>query len=386
MPERSEELADLTRRGFLTAAGTAFVVATTNAFAAPPLAPPDKQPAELKLPQPVKKKAGWAVVGLGQLAVEEVLPAFALCAQSELVALVSGHPDKARQLAEHYGVDPKRIYSYETYDKLADDGAVDIVYNILPNSMHAEYTMRAHKAGKHVLCEKPMAVTSEECRRMIGAAKQADRKLMVAYRLRYEPYNQAVIEMVQKKTFGPVRLIDTANVQNTNAPNIRLSKALGGGPVGDVGIYCLNACRYILNEEPVQVSAFAHQPKDDPRFTEVPASVIFSLRFPSGVLANCACSFNTSTSRRLRVYCEKGYIDLDPAFSYTGLSLKTSDGKSQTEHDLPEVNHFAAEMDHFSDCVLNNQPPRTPGEEGLRDMVITEAIDESYRTGKPVTV
>lgn len=357
-----------------------------------PLAPPDKQPPKLPVPEPVPRKVGWAVVGLGELALEEVMPAFREARLSRPVALVSGHPDKARKVAEVYGVSPDAIYSYDNFDKLADNKEVEIVYVILPNSMHAEFTIRGLRAGKHVLCEKPMAPAVEECERMIAASKETGKKLMIAYRLHYEPMNLTAAELIQKKTFGEVKTLSSSNCQDVKAPNIRLSAALGGGPVGDVGIYSINTARMILGEEPVEVSAMAHQPKDDPRFREVPESVAFTLRFPSGVLAHCDCSFGSTESRRYRVHCAKGFVEMDPAFSYRGLRLRVKHGESKQskaqlcEWQIQEVNQFAAEMDHFSECVLQDKAPRTPGEEGLADMRIIAAIDEAARTGRTVKI
>ena len=355
-----------------------------------PLAPPDQQPPNLKVPEPVTRKAGWAIVGLGQLALEEIMPAFRECRLSQPTALVSGHAEKAHKVADLYGIQHTSIYDYENYDRLADSPAVDAVYVVLPNSMHAEYTIRALKAGKHVLCEKPMAVTVEECERMIAAAQEAGRKLMIAYRLHYEPFNRKAMELCAQKAFGPIKTLSSSNCQNTTAPNIRLSADLGGGPVGDVGIYSINAARYVTGEEPIEVSAMAHQPADDPRFREVPESVAFTLRFPSGVLAHCDCSFGSAVSRRYCVHCVEGTIDMDPAFDYRGLRLRVKQTKGQggetldTEILLQGVNHFAAEMDHFSDCVLNGKEPRTPGEEGLADMRVIAAIEKAARAGQAV--
>lgn len=357
-----------------------------------PLAPPEEQPPKLKIPEPVTRKAGWAIVGLGKLALEEVMPAFAECKFSQPVALVSGHPEKARQVAKVYGIKPDAIYNYEDYDRIADDKQIDIIYNILPNSMHAQYTIRGFKAGKHVLCEKPMAVTIEESERMIAAARQADRKLAIGYRLHHEPFNRKVMELCRKKEYGEIKTFSSSNCQDVKAPNIRLSGKLGGGAVGDVGVYCINAARYVIGEEPIEVSAVAHQPKDDPRFREVAESVAFTLRYPSGVLAHCDCSFGASESRRYRVNCAEGYIDLDPAFSYRGLKLHVKTGNAdtkdtkRTEIVLDPQNHFAAEMDHFSECVLEGKEPRTPGEMGLADMRIMAAIDEAIEIGRAVRI
>ena len=375
---------DPSRRHFIAAA-TALSAGLAAADELPPLAPPDAQPPNLKLPPTPSRKVGWAVVGIGQLSLEEILPAFAQCQRSRLVALVSGHPDKAKKVAAAYGVSPRAIYDYKNYDSLADNKEVDVVYIVLPNSMHAEFTIRGHEAGKHVLCEKPMATKVAECERMIAAANKAKKKLMIAYRLHYEPYNKAAIQFCRKKTYGPIRSISASNNQSVKAPNIRLSKKLGGGPLGDIGIYCLNATRYLTGEEPVEVAAFAHRPKDDPRFREVPEGVSFVLRFPSGVLASCDCDFASMETRRYRVHCAEGFIDLDPAFSYRGLRMHVkAAGDGAKELQFGEVNQFAVEMDHFSECVLTDKKPLTPGEEGLADMRVIAAIEEAAATGRTV--
>lgn len=378
--------ADPTRRAFLAAAGTTILVSTAMPAKDPPLAPPDKQPPDLKVPEPPGKPAGWAIVGLGKLALEEVMPAFGRCRRSKPVALVSGHPDKAKKVAAAYGLDPKNVYDYKNYDALKDNPAVDVIYIILPNSMHAEYTIRGLEAGKHVLCEKPMAASVAECERMIAAAKAAERKLMVAYRLRYEPFNIKAIEVCRGGEIGKVKSITASHCQNVEAPNIRLSKELAGGPVEDVGIYCLNACRYLTGEDPTEVTAVAQQPKDDLRFREVPESVLWTLRFPSGIVANCDCSFGTTKSARYRVLGDQGHLEMDPAFTYFGLEMNVFKDGNKSEFSLKETDHFAAEMDHFSECVLADKPPRTPGEEGLADVRVIAAIAEAVKTGKTVSV
>lgn len=250
------------RRQFIAtsgAIGTGLLAVSSLRGADVPLAPPDKQPPDLILPKPVQRKIGYAIVGLGKLAVEEVLPAFGQCELSKPVALVSGHADKAKQLAEVYDIPRENIFNYDNYDELANNRDIDVVYNILPNSMHAEYTIRAFKAGKHVLCEKPMAANVEECEEMIAAGRRAKRKLMIAYRLRYEPFNQKAIELCASEEVGDIKPISASHSQNVEAPNIRLSAELAGGPLGDVGIYCLNAARYLTQREPVEVFGYAHQ-------------------------------------------------------------------------------------------------------------------------------
>lgn len=379
----AESKSDQTRRAFLVTAGAGLLAAAAPATQ---LAPPDKQPPNLKIPKPQPKKCGFAIVGLGQLALGEVMGAFRETKYCKPVALVSGHAEKAKQVAETYGVDPKAIYNYENFDSIKDNDEIDVVYIILPNSMHAEYTIRALKAGKHVLCEKPMATSVDECEKMIAAAKEADRKLMIAYRLRYEPFNMTAIDLLRKKTFGELRMIESTNTQNVRAPNIRLSKKLGGGPLGDVGIYTLNACRYLTGEEPTEVTGRIYQPTDDPRFAEVPRDVLYTLQFPSGVTAHCGCSFGAAESRRYRVMCDKGWLEMDPAFPYRGLQLATYQDQKKTTYTLQQVNHFSVEMDHIAECIEKNEPVRTPGEEGMQDMKIIHAILQSAQEGKSIKI
>ena len=356
-----------------------------------PLAPPGAQTAGLEVPEPVRK-AGWAIVGLGGLTVEEVLPAFADTTRSRLAALVSGHPDKTRQLADVYGLNDDALYTYDTFDTIESNDAIDVVYIVLPNNMHAEYTVRALEAGKHVLCEKPMAMNSKECRRMIDAARAADRKLMIAYRLHYEPFTRKLIEMCEARELGAIKAIATCNGQVTKAPNIRLSKKLGGGPLQDTGIYCINAAGYVTGEQPISVTARAWQPKDDPSFREVPESVTFTLHYASGLLAHCDTSFGVSESRYLRVQCEQGVIDFDMAYAYRGQRLRVKRGRaddggaSDEELVFRPVDHFAAEMDHFSGCVVDGTDPHTPGEMGLADVRVIEAIEKAVKSGATVDV
>jgi predicted dehydrogenase len=377
MPDSREK--DITRRRFLTRAGRGLVatkalmaVATTAAA----------QP----VPEPPGKKMGWAIVGLGSLAINQILPAFAKCEKSRVVALVSGHPEKANKLALRYGVDPKAIYNYQSYDTLKSNPEVDIVYIVLPNGMHAEYTIRGHQAGKHVLSEKPMANTPADCQAMIDAARKADRKLMVAYRCRYEPFNQEMIRMAREQELGPTKVIVADHGFSIGDPTQwRLKKDLaGGGSMMDIGIYSLQAARYITGEEPVEVAAMGYTTPGDVRFKEVEEATNFQLRFPSGVLANCTSSYGYSGQNRYRVIATKGWFELEPATSYTGLRMHVRKGSITEERFPPVRDHFALEMDHFSECVMAGKDPLTPGEEGLRDMKLIMAIYEAAKSGKTV--
>ena len=293
-------------------------------------------------------------------------------------------------MAAQYGIGREHIYDYRTFDRLADDPAVDVVYIILPNGMHLEYTVRAAKAGKHVLCEKPMANTSAECEEMIEASEKANRLLMIAYRCQYEPSHREAIRLARSGEFGPIRLIEASNGQNQGRPDQwRHKKALaGGGSLPDVGIYCLNAARYLTGEEPVRVTAEILSDSSDPRFKEVEDRVSFQLRFPSGTLAACQSFYSAHESRRCRVLAERGWIDLDPAFAYRGLKLKASRAHGEAEHateiKLAEKNHFALEMDHMAERVARGEKPHTPGQEGLQDLRLIEAIYKAAREGRPV--
>src|SRR6476661_7399051 len=358
---------DLTRRSFLTRVGGGIVAANLAATVL------DRTAAQ-QVPDPPGKKLGWAIVGLVSLSLNQILPAFAKCEKSKVVALVSGHPDKANKLALRYGVDPKNIYNYQNYDSIRDNPEVDITYIVLPNAMHAEYTVRGHQAGKHVLSEKPMANTPAECQQMIDAAKKADRKLMVAYRCRYEPLNREAIRIARSQELGPTQMILADTGFAMGDPNVwRLKNSLaGGGSMFDIGIYALNASRYLTGEEPVEVSALSYSPPNDPRFKEVEGNTIFQLRFPSRILANCSSSYCYFHQSHYRVMGTKARLEMDPATWYNGNRMWIErDGKIE-QIEINEVDHFAAEMDHMSDCVMQNKQPLTPGEEGLRDLTIIE--------------
>jgi predicted dehydrogenase len=352
----------------------------------------DQQSGPVPTPLPPDQRVGYAVVGLGHLALEELLPALNTCKRSKLVALVSGSPEKMRKVAAQYGVKAEYCYTYQTYDQLKDNPEVDVIYIVLPNALHKEYVIRGAKAGKHILCEKPMAVSSRECEEMIAACNAAKVKLMIAYRIQYEPMNRKLREMVKDKAFGAPKFIESCNSQSSaNPAHWRHKKALaGGGALPDIGLYCLNTNRFILGEEPTEVFAYQYSTPGNPLFIEVEELVSWQMRFPSGVIASCSTDYNVHESRRYRVMCEKGWLNMDKAYAYKGQKFTTAraDGKleRQEELSLAEVNQFAAEMDHFSDCILNNKKPFTPGEEGLQDHLLMEAIYQSAREGKPVKI
>jgi predicted dehydrogenase len=371
---------DITRRGFIGRVGGGVVAANlSGAFLG-------RAVAQLKVPDPPGKKLGWAVVGLGNLAINQILPAFSKCDKSKVVALVSGHRDKADKLAARYGVASKNIYNYENYDSLKDNPEVDVIYVVLPNSMHAEYTVRGLQAGKHVLSEKPMAPTPEDCQKMIDAGKKANRKLMVAYRCQYEPHNLEAVKLARSQEFGPTKVIVAdAGFPIGDPTQWRLKKAMaGGGSLMDIGVYALQASRYLSGEEPSELNAVSYTTPGDERFKEVEETINFQLRFPSGVLANCTSSYGYFPTSRFRVIGTKGEFELNPGGWYDGLRLFVHHDNITEERLLPERDQFALEMDHMSQCVMENKEPKTPGEEGLRDIKIMMAIYEAARSGKTV--
>ena len=357
----------------------------------PPLeAPTDPKGSSPFNPDAPDRRVGYALVGLGHLTLAEILPAFGQCKHAKLVALVSGDADKMTKVAQQYGIKASSCYSYQTYDKIKDNAEVEVIYIVLPNSMHAEYTVRGAQAGKHILCEKPMAVSSKECEEMITACYKAGKKLMIAYRIQYESLNRQAQKLVRDKTYGATKFIQMMNCQNqAHDQQWRHKKALaGGGSLPDVGLYCLNTTRFLLGEEPTEVSAQIYSTPGDDRFKEIEESVSFTLRFPGGAISQCMSGYGSFNARSYAVHAETGTIKMDPAFAYKGLEQERQHalgGKQLTEKPSnPDRDQFALEMDHMAECVRQNKTPYTPGEEGLQDQRIMEAIYQSARENKPV--
>jgi predicted dehydrogenase len=325
------------------------------------------------------KKTGYAVIGLGRIA-GHFMPGARLTTNSQITGLVSGHPDKAARIAAEYGIAKGSIYNYENFDEIAHNPAIDAVYVALPNSMHAEYTIRAAKAGKHVLCEKPMATNVAEAQAMIAVCKAANVKLMIAYRCHYEPTNLKAVKLIRDGALGAVQAIESTFGFNIAPGEWRISKKLaGGGPLFDVGIYSLNACRYLTGEEPEHISAYSSVIDHDGRFNEVEENVSWTMRFPSGIVASCNTTYGAPMDGFFRVHGSKGWLEVNPAFVYEGLRLTGEFSGTKVDEPNParDPSHFQAEAEHFSHCVQNGLEPTSPGEEGLRDM---QYITEIYRS------
>ncbi|HEY0758684.1 MAG TPA: Gfo/Idh/MocA family oxidoreductase [Acidisarcina sp.] len=319
------------------------------------------------------KRVGYCVVGLGRISADHFMPGVRASARSRVTALVSGHPDKARKLAAQYGLPDSSVYTYETYDRIRDNPEVDAVYIGLPNSMHAEYSIRAAEAGKHVLCEKPMSTSVADAREMIAASAKAGKKLMIAYRVQLEPTNLRAIELIRSGALGSVQAIESANGFNISKGEWRLNKKLaGGGPLLDVGIYSLNATRYLTGEEPQHISAYSSVIDHDGRFDEVEENISWTMKFPSGIVASCNSTYGGDMDGYYRVHGSKGVLQLLPAFIYEGehLTGHLYEGDQHLDEAAKEKDpaHFTRMADHFSTCVIEGKTPRSPGEEGLRDM------------------
>ncbi len=336
--------------------------------------------------RPNQKRIRYGVVGLGHIAQAAVLPAFAHADNSELTALVSDDPEKLAKLGRRYKV--KARFSYEQLEECLQSDVVDAVYIALPNHLHREYTERAARAGIHVLCEKPMAVTEEDCLAMIRVAEENGVKLMVAYRLHFEEANLKAIDLVQGGRLGEPRLFESVFTMQVKQGDIRLNpRELGGGPLYDIGIYCINAVRNLFGAEPMEVVAF-NSNNGDPRFLESEEMTAAILRFPQRErLASFTCGFNGADVSTYRVAGTKGELVMDPAYEYaTGLKQRvTVDGRTR-ERTFPKRDQFAPELISFSECILTGAAPEPSGWEGLADVRVIRALYRSADTGQPVTL
>jgi predicted dehydrogenase len=334
------------------------------------------------------RKVGYAIVGLGTYGLGVIAPQFVNCQHSRLAAVVSGDPAKAHAVAAKYGVPERSIYSYDTFDRIRDNPDVDVVYVVLPNSMHMEYVVRAAKAGKHVMCEKPMAISAAECETMIAACRSANRKLMIGYRCHFEPYNLEAMRLARTGAAGKRRYVVTEHGFVQRDPSKwRLKKALaGGGSLMDMGIYSLQAARYMTGEEPVAVTARESTDRSDPRFHEVEDMIEWTLDFPSGAIGQCMSMYSAAQNHILLMGSE-GRIELEPATRYDGNHMWTGkDGREVaiTPPPGPGRTQFAGQLDHMAECVMTGREPIVSGEEGLRDLRIIEAIYRSAREGRTV--
>jgi predicted dehydrogenase len=324
----------------------------------------------------------FAVVGLGHFAQAAILPAFAnATTNASLEALVTGDAEKAAKLGKQYEVP---TVGYEEFDDLAASGDIDAVYIALPNSMHREYAERAARAGLHVLCEKPLAYSAADAEAMISACQTNNVRLMTAYRLHFEEGNLEAIKIVHSGQIGEPRLFNSIHTMQIDPTNIRVDRSLGGGPLEDIGIYCINAARYIFQAEPVEVTALAVQGRE-PRFREVPEAVSAMMRFPDDRVASFLCGFGETKVSQYQVIGTKGMLRMDPAYTWQGETVQTiSVGDRAQTKTFEHRDQIAAELLYFADCVQKDKEPEPSGREGLIDVRIIEALRTSYSEGRAI--
>jgi predicted dehydrogenase len=327
------------------------------------------------------RRIRYAVVGLGGIAQVAVLPAFKHTKNAELAALVSQDPMKQKELGKRYRIG--RVYSYEQYEQCLGSGEIDAVYIALPNHMHADYTIAAARVGVHVLCEKPMATTEDECKAMIGAAQEGHVKLMIAYRLHFEQGNLEAIRIAQSGKLGKLRIFSSTFTQQVHPGNVRLQASAGGGTLEDMGVYCINAARYLFQDEPTEVMAFSAR-NADPRFKMIDEMTTATLRFPDERLASFTCSFGADPVSNYIVVGTEGSLRVEPGYEYqTEIKHYLTRKEKTKERVFAKRDQFAAELDYFSNCILNDKQPEPSGEEGLADVRIIQALRKSAELNAP---
>ena len=335
------------------------------------------------------KRVGYAVVGLGRFAEHAVLPAFRHSKKARLVAVVSGDERKAKRLAAKFGASD--YYSYEDYVLCLNHPQVEAVYIATHNAGHAAYTQQAAASGRHVLCEKPMATTVEDCRQMIQACQGNRVRLMVAYRKYFEPASVELKKLVSSGKLGRLKIIHSAFTiylpPGGKVPRWHLDRRLaGGGSLVDVGVYCINTVRWLTGKEPVEASAYQWS-VDPARFAEVEENVAFRLNFPGGLVLQATASFGAAQASFLHLHGEKGWAALDPAYAYDEeRRLFGKVGRRWFEKKFKVLDEVALELDYFAQCIRHSRQPEPSGVEGLRDVAVMQAVYRSAREGRPVAI
>ncbi len=369
---------DASRREFIYNLGMAglgitVISATTNC---------NDEKSKQKIMQNKNGKLGIALVGLGNYATNQLATALQHTEHCYLAGIVTGTPSKIPAWKEKYNIPDKNIYNYDNYDSIKDNPEIDVIYVVLPNNMHAEYTIRAFEAGKHVICEKPMAITVEDCDKMIAAGKKAGKLLSIGYRLHFEPYNLEMVRLGTQKVYGNVKKITGGFGFKAGPGQWRLTqKYAGGGPLMDVGIYVIQGMCYTSGMEPIAVTAQEGKKTDLERFKEVEQSLTWRFDFPDGLVGEGSSSYDDNMNF-LKAEAEKGTFELTSAYNYGGQKGNTPGG----EMNFPHINQQAKQMDGFALSVKNKQPGIVPGEMGRRDVKYLQAIYEAMRTGKKINI
>lgn len=330
------------------------------------------------------KKLNIALCGLGRYTTY-LAEGIAVSTYCKVAGIITGTPSKAENWKKKYSIPQANVYNYQNFDEIKNNKDIDLVYVVLPNSMHKEFTIRAAKAGKHVIVEKPMALTASDCIEMIDACNKANVQLALGYRLHYEPYNLEMKRLGQEKVFGQVRLVETSLGYRSGTPGEwRLKKALsGGGPLMNLGVYCVQASRYILGEEPLSVTAQFGPVNNKELFSEVEESITWQLHFPGGAVSTSSSTYNCGIDR-VYAAADNGFFELSPAISYGPFKGRTSSG----EMNFPTINQQAAQCDEIAKVILANRklPDHIAGVEGWKDMKVLDGIYKAAETGKRVSL
>jgi predicted dehydrogenase len=329
------------------------------------------------------RKVRYAVVGVGWISQAAFLPGVEHTGNSEVVALVTGHEEKAAKVGEKYGID--EVYTYEEYDQLLASGKIDAAYLATPNDEHVELAVKTLDTGVHLLLEKPMAVSVEECERIIAASERSGARLMIAYRLHFEPGTLKAIERVRNGEIGALRMFNSTFSQQVSGQNHRARRGYWAGPVPDMGPYTINAARNLFGAEPVEVYATGVT-TDAQRFS-MQDTVAVTMKFPADRVAAFVLSYNGGDVDDYRIVGDKGSIFSDPAYQVgVAIEHKITIGQKKSTESFKKTDHFGGELKYFSDCVLEGRQPEASGEEGLLDVRVLAAIEESLRTNKPVAL
>jgi predicted dehydrogenase len=373
----------ITRRKFITDAGLAALAVPVLSSFSNCSSTSEEKSQNYIMSQKQKGKLGIALVGLGGYAGGQLAPALQQTEHCYLSGIVTGTPSKIDRWKSKYSIPGANVYNYETFDTIKDNPDIDIIYVVLPNSMHAEYVIRAANAGKHVICEKPMAMNVKECDDMIAACKKAGKMLSIGYRLHFEPYNLEMTRLGTQQVYGPIKKMSAGFGFPAGDPNQwRLKKPLsGGGPLVDVGVYCIQGFCYTTGLEPVAVTA-QEGPKTDPqKFNGVEESITWQMEMSNGIICEGHASYSQNMNY-LKAEAEKGVFELTSAFNYSGQAGYTPAGQM----DFPRVNQQARQMDDFALAIKDKRPTPVPGEMGKRDVRIIGAIYEAMNTGKKITI
>jgi predicted dehydrogenase len=376
-------MSSITRKKFITDVGLSTLALPILSSFSNCNNPSEEKSQNYIMTQKQKGKLGIALVGLGNYATNQLAPALQQTEHCYVAGIVTGTPSKIDTWKSKYSIPDANVYNYQTFDSIKNNPDIDIVYVVLPNSMHAEYVIRAANAGKHVISEKPMAMNVKECDDMIAACKKAGKMLSVGYRLHFEPFNLEMARLGTKKVYGNVKKMSAGFGFVAGDPNQwRLKKPLsGGGPLVDLGIYCIQGFCYTTGLDPISVTA-QEGPKTDPqKFNGIEQSLTWQMEMPGGIICEGKTSYNDNFNF-LRAEAEKGIFELTSAFNYNGQRGNTPEGAMN----FPQVNQQAKQMDDFALAIKNNRPTPVPGEMGKRDVRIIAAIYEAMNTGKKVII